>query len=148
MAGILYSHDIAPISMDILYRFAVLDSFNDQSWMNLHFWEVFWVLVQSVLNWGGMPVRPPALRFSVEDCPNNIWMNRKMIIFCKMRLSLGEVKMAWGLFGWCWITKMLDGLNEFTLALIEVFVFWFRKLKEFKLSLTKEFKWFSEALRV
>ena len=35
---------------------------------------------------------------------------------------------------------MLDGLNEFTLALIEVFVFWFRKLKEFKLSLTKVFK--------
>ena len=43
---------------------------------------------------------------------------------------------------------MLDGLDEFTLALIEVFVFWFRKLKEFKLSLTKEFKLFSEVLRV
>ena len=25
---------------------------------------------------------------------------------------------------------MLDGLHEFTLSLVEVFVFWFRKLRE------------------
>ena len=123
--------------MDILSKFAVLGSFNEQSWMNLHFWEVFWVLVQSASNWGGCQSVLLHWDSQLKIVQTTFGLIERWSFLQNAFVSRKSEKWLEDYLVDVGLQKMLDGLHEFTLSLVEVFVFWFRKLREFKLLIAK-----------